>query len=170
MRVALFTFVVWVGVVGCGDSEKVNPDARVPLSQMAILGVTMGGSHADVRSALGDPPNTARHDVGDSIVTTWSYPDIVFSFLEDEIYDIQCTGASCVTGAGVKMGARRGDVTKAYGPAAYVRNPSGYVLVYKDPPGHCKLVFSLFNEAVDRIYAQCSKPWDLIERRAPPPQ
>ena len=166
----LLTLCGFLACAACGESEKVNPDARVPLSQMTILGVTMAGSHADARSALGDPSSEAKHTVGDSVVTTWHYPDIELSFLEDEIYDIQCTGTSCVTGAGVKMGGRRADVTKAYGPPAYVKNPSGYVLVYKDPQGHCKLVFSFSSEIVDRIYVQCSKPWDLIERGGPPPE
>ena len=138
------------------------PDSTnyIPATHLSILGVTIGTSQDVVRREIGPPTDSVLAtppDERDSVFT-WRYPGIEVSFARHRVYDLQCLAPRCITHDGVRLGAPRADVLRAYGPGFRGYYRSNDVLVYYSHPRDCVMVFVFTRARVTRMYVQCALP------------
>jgi hypothetical protein len=159
-RIALGGFVL--AACSATAREHVTDSSRQPAATLrdlfSVNGVARGDSLADVRRILGPPTriDQARYEpIMDDSLTTWHYPDLSIDFLRGAVEYLECTGSSCRSGGGVRMGDSVSVVIAKHGAPLPGRTTGGDVVKYAPRDSDCGMTFSLVAKRVSRISLWC---------------
>lgn len=102
-------------------TARADPDAREHLvdpKTTAIGGIRSGMAEREVLERLGPPRSvkTVHSEIHDKPFKTVRYDGMTIDFVDGGIYGLSCTGKSCRTERGVKVGDLRAKVAGVYGP------------------------------------------------------
>ena len=125
---------------------------------MAVNQLRLGQSEVEIRRVLGDPASKSESHT-DEVVTEplWSlsYPEVSLEFTGSRVTKISCSGESCVTPDGVRIGDSGEVVERVYGAGRY--DSLGQTLTYFAQRSDCSLIFILYSGKVGTIKLSCDQ-------------
>lgn len=105
----------------------------VDVKKVTVNGIRLDSRENEIYGKLGKPEKVVGHGVDEVVggkAKTIYYPGLKIYLIDGEIFNLECTGKSCVTGKGIRVGDDRKKVERAYGaPSQYEKtgNRLGYV-------------------------------------------